>query len=160
MNIKPLVYVESSVISYLAAKPSNDLVASARQSITTEWWENQSPAFVLCVSDLVVQEISAGHADAAQRRRALLGGLAFLDISDVATVIAQTLLDKQVVPKGSENDALHIGIAAAQGADYLLTWNFRHINNAAMKQKVAHVIEGMGFICPVLCSPEELGGAQ
>ena len=70
---------------------------------------------------------------AAQRRFALIENIPSLAISDESTKLAELLLTQGAVPVGSEEDALHIGIAAAQGADYLLTWNFKHINNAEMK---------------------------
>lgn len=81
-----------------------------------------------------------------------------MTISDEATVLAELLLSQGAIPKGSEEDALHIGIAAAQGADYLLTWNFKHINNAETKTEIIELVESCGYTCPQLCSPEELGG--
>ena len=87
-----------------------------------------------------------------------MAGIPSLAISDEAIERAEALLSNGVIPKGSENDALHVGIAAAQGADFLLTWNFRHINNAEMKSAIARVVESLGFECPQICSPEELGG--
>jgi hypothetical protein len=81
-----------------------------------------------------------------------------LAISDEATRIAILLLTKGAVPQGSEEDALHIGISAAQGVDFLLTWNFKHINNAETKAAIVRLVESCGFTCPQLCSPEELGG--
>jgi hypothetical protein len=76
----------------------------------------------------------------------------------LATWNLDLLLAKGAVPPGSEEDALHIGIAAAQGADFLLTWNFKHINNAETKAAIIRLVESCGYICPQLCSPEELGG--
>ena len=58
----------------------------------------------------------------------------------------------------AERDALHVAIAATQGIDYLITWNFRHINNASTRTMVVHVVSDFGLVCPVLCSPEELMG--
>ena len=97
---------------------------------------------------------------AAQRRLALVEGIASLAISDEALKLTELLLTQGAVSKGREEDALHIGIAAAQGADYLLTWNFAHINNAEMKSKIIKVVESLGFVCPQICSPEELGGTS
>ena len=96
----------------------------------------------------------------AERRIALIEEIPSLAISDDATKLAELLLQKGAIPIGSEEDALHIGIAAAQGADYLLTWNFKHINNAEMKSAIAIIVESCGFVCPQLCSPEELGGTS
>jgi len=156
--MKPLVYIESSIISYLAAKPARDIVSLARQAITHEWWEYCRNEYSLAVSILVKREISKGDKDAASKRLEFITDLAYLDITNSALAISEELLNSSAVPKGSEEDALHIGIAASQGVDYLLTWNFKHINNATMKNKIASTIERMGFTCPLLCSPEELGG--
>jgi len=67
-------------------------------------------------------------------------------------------LETKVVPQSQKEDALHIAIAASQGVDYLLTWNFKHINNAEMKAAISEIVESVDFICPQICSPEELGG--
>ena len=70
------------------------------------------------------------------------------------------LLTARAVPANSARDALRIAIAATQGAEYLLAWNFKHINNAETRALIARVVEKQGFRCPVLCSPEELGGTD
>jgi hypothetical protein len=71
--------------------------------------------------------------------------------------LAEHLVAQGAVPANSEEDALHIGLAAAAGVDVLLTWNFKHINNAHTKVAITVVVESHGFVCPILCSPEELG---
>ena len=157
-TIKPIVYIESSVISYLVSRPSRDIVIAGRQAISHDWWENHRQRFELRVSALVEEEISRGDSLAAQRRLAMIEDIPSLAISDEAIKLAELLLTQGAVPDGSEEDALHIGIAAAQGADYLLTWNFKHINNAEMKSAITKIVESRGFICPQICSPEELGG--
>ncbi len=156
--MKPTVYIESSVISYLASRPSRDVVIAGRQAISHEWWANHRQRFELRISALVEEEISRGDTLAAERRIAWIEEIPSLVISDEATELAELLLAQGAVPKGSEEDALHIGIAVAQGVDYLLTWNFKHINNAEMKSVIVKVVESRGFVCPQLCSPEELGG--
>jgi len=153
-----IVYIESSVISYLVSLPSRDVVIAGRQAISLDWWEKHRQRFDLRVSALVEEEISRGDSIASQRRLALIEDIPSLAISDEALKIAQLLTEKGVIPKGSEADALHIGIAAAQGVDYLLTWNFKHINNAEMKSAITKVVESCGLVCPQICSPEELGG--
>nr|VFJ44038.1 MAG: hypothetical protein BECKDK2373C_GA0170839_100741 [Candidatus Kentron sp. DK]VFJ53518.1 MAG: hypothetical protein BECKDK2373B_GA0170837_104239 [Candidatus Kentron sp. DK] len=155
--MKATVYIESSVISYLMARPSRDMVTAARQAITVEWWNEHRERYELYLSALVEDEISQGDPRAVERRLASTDGIPVLDITDQANILAKDLIARGVVPKGSEEDALHIGIATAAGMDYLLTWNFKHINNAETKGAIADVIERHGFICPVLCSPEELG---
>ena len=154
------VYIESSVISYLTSRPSRDIVIAGRQAITLDWWENHRQRFDLRISVLVEEEISKGDMDAANLRLNIVSEIPSLSISDEATKIAELLLLKGAVPKGSEEDALHIAIASAQGADYLLTWNFKHINNAETRAAIIKLVESCGYICPQLCSPEELGGTS
>ena len=151
------VYVESSVISYLASRPSRDLVTAARQTITLEWWEERRRQCEVYISTLVEEEISRGDSSAAKRRLAYVAEIPALEVTGQANTLAKDLLKQRAVPKNSAEDALHIGIAAATGMEYLLTWNFKHINNAETKTMVAKVIEAHGFVSPVLCSPEELG---
>ncbi len=155
---KPIVYIESSVISYLASKPSRDIIIAGRQAISWDWWDNHRHRFDLRISALVEEEVSRGDHSAAKRRLAIIEDISSLTVSDQAADLAMILLSKGVIPKGSEADALHISVAATQGADFLLTWNFRHINNAEMKAAIFRVVESCGFACPQICSPEELGG--
>jgi hypothetical protein len=119
--MNPIVYIESSVISYLVSRPSRDVVIAGRQAISHDWWENHRQRFALRVSTLVEEEISRGDSLAAHRRLVLIEDIPSLAISDEATKLAELLLTQGAVSEGSEEDALHSGIAAAQGADYLLT---------------------------------------
>lgn len=151
------VYIESSIVSYLTSRSSRDVVVSARQVITENWWLNQRSNFDLFVSALVIQEISKGDQEAAERRLSAVVDIPLLGVSQDALLLSEALIVRGAVPKTSEEDALHISIAAASGIDFLLTWNFKHINNAHTKAAIGAVVEAYGFACPVLCSPEELG---
>jgi hypothetical protein len=154
------VYVETSVISYYTARPSRDIVTAARQTLTQEWWEDAREKFDLYVSVLVVEEAKAGGAEAAQRRLAAISGLPILEINDAAEQLGKRLMDEGAIPSTRGEDALHISLATVHGMDFLLTWNFRHINNAEMKARIRTIIEAVGYESPVICSPEELGGGE
>lgn len=115
--------------------------------------------YVCYVSAVVEREIAAGDSEAARQRLELIARLPSLHINEEAQDLTQGLLAARLLPIGSVDDALHISVAAVHGMEYLLTWNFKHINNAEMKSKITTFVEKSGYICPVLCSPEELGGA-
>jgi hypothetical protein len=151
------VYIESSVISYLVARPSRDVVIAARQAITETWWLERRTDFNLYISALVLNEIGQGDTEAAERRLKAVEGIPLLATSAEAQKLAEDLVTQGAVPVNNEEDALHIGLAAAAGMDFLLTWNFKHINNAYTKAAITAVVESNGFVCPMLCSPEELG---
>ena len=154
------VYIETSVISYYTGRPSRDLVAAARQTITQEWWEEARDRFELYVSTVVIAEAKTGDPHAAQRRMAAIADLPVLNVNDAAEDLARQLIDQKLIPVNSAEDALHIALATVNGMDFLLTWNFRHINNAEIKARITVAIEALGYECPILCSPEELGGTE
>jgi len=152
------VYLETSIVSYLAARPSRDLVTAARQQLTHEWWARRRSAFDIYISELVVAEAAAGDPDAAERRAHLLQNLPLLSISEEATGLARTLMQVIGLPPHAGADALHIALAAWHGIDYLLTWNSAHIANAELRPKVERACRERGYEPPVLCTPDELMG--
>ena len=156
----PRVYVETSVISYLAARPSRDLITAARQQITHEWWRRRRPNFEVFVSQLVLDEARAGDPEAATRRADLLANLPLLDITSVSVDLARRLIEEVSLPPQAAADALHIATAACHGLDDLLTWNAAHIANAEFRPRVERTCRAHGYEPPVLCTPDELMGEQ
>ena len=154
--MQPLVYIETSIISYLAARPSRELVTAAHQQLTAEWWAAARPGFRVGISELVVQESSLGDADSARRRLALLDGLTILQLTPEGRELARALMVELVIPSTAAADALHIAVAAENGAHFLLTWNCRHIANARTRSLIERILRARGYTPPVLCTPEEL----
>jgi hypothetical protein len=154
--MEPTAYVETSIVSYLAARPSRDLITAAHQQLTTQWWATRRAAFRLHISALVVQEASDGDPDEARRRLALLEGIPAVAVTSEGLSFARSLIESRVVPRTAEADALHIAIAAANGMEYLVTWNCRHIANAQIRGKIEKLARLRGFEPPILCTPEEL----
>ncbi len=154
------VYVETSILSYLTARPTRDLLVSARQQITHEWWDTHRARFDLFVSPLVEQEARRGDSDAALRRGNALGDLPTLEIVEEAYELAAALIAESALPTAAKDDATHIALAAVHRMDYLLTWNCRHIDNAETKPVIRSVCAKLGYACPEICTPEELMGDQ
>lgn len=150
------IYVETTIPSYLAARPSRDLVTAAHQQLTMDWWQLRRGAFALFVSELVIEEAGSGDVEIAARRLEYLKGLPSLAITLEAEALAGRLLTSGVLPAKAAADALHLAIAAAHRVDYLLTWNIRHLANAAIRRQVERVTAEAGLVAPVLCTPEEL----
>ena len=154
--MRPTVYIETSVLSYLAARPSRDVVIAGYQQVTREWWANAQDRFELAASELVAKEARAGDADAARARLELLESVALLDATEDAVELTRKLLDLGAVPRRAADDAAHIAIAVTNGVDYLVTWNFRHIANAAMRSRIEHVCRSAGYQPAIICTPSEL----
>jgi predicted nucleic acid-binding protein len=155
--MKPKVYVETSVISYLASRPSRDLIVAAHQKITYDWWQCRE-RFDLYVSELVVDEANAGNAEAARERQVFLAGLPLLAVNEAVILLAQRLVADQALPSKAAQDAVHLAIAAVNRAEYLVTWNCRHLANATMRARIEAVCEASGLPAPIICTPEELLG--
>jgi predicted nucleic acid-binding protein len=153
---KPTVYIETSVVSYAAARASRNIIAAAHQKITRDWWEERREMFVLYSSQLVIDEAAAGDAVQAKKRELLLSETTLLDINKEAERLAEKLMSARFLPAKASNDALHLAVAAVHGMDFLLTWNCTHLNNAAMSERIRRVCEDAGYSVPVLCTPEEL----
>src|SRR5437867_144849 len=134
--MKPRVYVETTVVSYQTARPSRDLVMAAHQQITREWWEKCRDRFDLVTSVYAVQEASAGDSVAAEERLKLLATIPLLDISDAALALAEDLLRSGALPEKARIDALHIAAAVTNGAEYLVTWNLKHLANPTMRRQI------------------------
>lgn len=156
--MKPKLYRETTVPSYLTARPSRDLIIAGHQQITREWWQQRRESFQIFVSQLVVDEVSAGDPAAVRERLSMIEGLPLLDITPEVEPLASALLKARVLPRKAATDAAHIALAAVHGMDLLVTWNCVHIANAVMAKAVAKVCEDHGFECPVICTPEELLG--
>ena len=154
--MKPRVYVETTVISYLTARPSRDIVIAGRQQSTIDWWETAAERFELVASELVVGEAAAGDPDSAESRLEKLAPLTLLEETENASILAQRLITAGAVPLKAAVDAAHIAIAVTNGVGYLVTWNYRHIANAAIRARVEAVCLNAGFEPAILCSPDEL----
>src|SRR5262249_39915948 len=107
--MRPTVYIETTIPSYLTAWASRDLVRAAHQQITREWWARRD-AFDLYCSRLVVEECRAGDAQAAADRLAALAGIPLLEEGDEVAELAETLLSDVPLPSKAAADALHIAI--------------------------------------------------
>ena len=122
------VCVESSVISYLTAKPAKDELKRMHQHQTVRWWERRYE-WDCVVSVTVMEEIVRGDPEAAARRWKKAKSLVELPASPETELLTKLLLSHELVPESVKADAAHLAMAAVYGAHYLLTWNQKHLDN-------------------------------
>jgi hypothetical protein len=156
--MKARLYLETTIPSYLTSRPSRDLIIAGHQQITREWWERRSDTFQLYVSQLVIDEVSAGDPLAARDRLNTLRDIPLLDITPEVTELATRILASGKIPRKAATDGAHIAIAAVHGMDFLVTWNCVHIANATNTRALALICRQHGCDCPVICTSEELMG--
>ncbi len=154
--IKPTVYVETSVVSYLTSLPSRDSLVLSRQEATRQLWNEHLDDFELIVSDIVISEIRQGDEKEVQLRLKAVADFTRLDMSSQANALAQYLVDTGAVPQNSPQDAQHIAIAAVDNLDYLISWNFKHIVNEAKREHISQVCRAAGFQPTNVCTPINL----
>ncbi len=152
------VYIETSIVSYLTSRPTADLLAAAWQKATVDWWETQRHRFELFTSEVTHEEAGRGDASAAARRLEALSGIPLLEITDAAREVAKALISEGGIPSTATDDALHMAISSVHRTDYLLTWNFRHLDNAETKPTIRAILISRGWPPPEICTPQELMG--
>ncbi len=156
--MKPKVYLETTIPSFLTAWPSRDVSIAGQQQATRDWWSERRERHQLFVSGLVLIESRRGDASAAKAREEILAFCKVLEYTSASEQLAREILATHLLPAKAAVDAAHIAVASVHEMDFLLTWNCRHIANAAIVDKVRAVIADAGYAPPVICTPYELMG--
>lgn len=149
-------YIETTIPSYYVARPSTNLIQAARQVSTRRWWDTGCSGFELFTSQEVLDEVGRGAPPMAGARLGLIQQLGVLEVSDEVGSLVQHLISSQLVPARAASDAVHIAVASVHGMDFLVTWNFRHIANPHIQERLQVAVAAFGVHLPVICTPEEL----
>jgi hypothetical protein len=152
------IYVESTIPSYVVARPARDLLQAARQQITQDWWELKRDRHELFASQVVLDEIAFGEREMARRRLKLMAGITVLDLTPAAEALTEHILQSGLLPASADGDAAHIALATVHRMDVLLTWNCRHIANAAIVGRLRRLVEAKGHKLPEIYTPEQFSG--
>ena len=152
----PSIYLETSIFSYLASPPSCDLIVSAHQKMTHDWWSHHRRKFDLVASSLVVEEIGEGNVKKALQRLELIKGVRLLAITQEVLNLATLFIKKGPLPEKAKDDAFHIATATVHSIDYLLSWNCKHIANPFIQKDLVKIIQSQGWEAPILCTPENM----
>lgn len=153
-----LIYIESTIPSYVVARPARDLIQAAHQQLTRDWWDLQREKHELFTSQLVLDEIARGESEMAKRRLALLADLALLESTEEARNLTRSIMDSGLLPAKAEGDAAHIALATVHEMDILLTWNCRHIANASIVGQLRRMVAKHDYTLPEIYTPAELMG--
>jgi len=153
---KQSVYIETTVVSYLTARPSRDLVVAAHQQVTVEWWENSLPLLDAFIKPLVIEEVSRGDEAAAKLRLKKITEFPILEITDEVRELAELYFERIPIPGKARGDAYHLAVATYHGMDFLVSWNFTHILSARVREVVQNINTLREISTPLICSPEEL----
>jgi hypothetical protein len=158
--VRAKVYIETSIVSYHASRRSRDLVIAGHQEATEEFWSRLELDFEPYVSALVLAECGQGNAEQAERRSRAVSTFRVIQITSEAESLARKIITGGGVPAEYPEDALRIALATMGGVDFLVTWNFSHINNPFTRTMIRQIIQNEGYVCPEIVSPDELLGTE
>jgi len=156
--MKQRVYIETTIVSYLTAMPSRDLILRAHQDVTREWWNEKRGLYELYTSQFVLDEAGAGDSGAAKGRLDTLSGVAQVPVTEEAVALASEMVAGGLLPRRAGTDAAHMAMATVHNLDILLTWNCRHLANGAILGRIGRFVRGKGYEMPIVCTPDELMG--
>jgi len=154
--MKKRVYIETTVVSYFTARPSRDIMVAGHQEATRHLWPQLVGKYEAYISALVYEEAGKGDPKQARIRLSAIEKFSMLDIDDEARWLAEKIVAGRGVPADYPEDALHIAVAAVNGVEVVVTWNFAQLNNPFTRRRVREIVENVGYVCPEICSPEEL----
>jgi len=149
-------YIETTVPSYYVARTSDSLLQAAKQATTRRWWDSGCSGLQLFTSLETLDEAGKGDPRMAADRLDLIRGLPLLPPPDVCLQLASRPVESGIVPAKAASDAIHIAVASVHRMDYLVSWNFKHIANPFIRDRLRRAVATVGFELPVMCSPEEL----
>jgi hypothetical protein len=154
------VYVETSVISYLAADASRDMIVAAHQAIGWEWWQTAATKHVLYVSQAVLTEIQVGDDQQIERRLELIKGLPVLTYPSDVIQLVDYYDEKLGLTGAARVDVPHFAFAVAYELNFLVTWNCKHIANAAVLRRLKSLNDAVRKKTPIVGTPDILLGAE
>jgi hypothetical protein len=153
---RPTVYIETSIVSYLASRPSRDPVTLRNQQLTHARWNQRRHDYELFSSPLTTVEASRGDPAMVQRRLAFLAGIPECPVPAGLPDVARLLRTGIPLPDNARTDARHMALAAMNGLVHLLTWDRKHIANPRMGKKIEALLMSRGYSAPVFYTPAEL----
>jgi hypothetical protein len=154
------VYIETSVVSHAAARPSNDPKIAVLQQQAREWWSIERPKFFVVASQLVLDEAALGDPVAASERFELLRGIPLIPVDARVERVADEQIGRSLMPAKARLDALHVALAAIARVQFLLTQNCRHIANAHTLPRVYKTLAELGFPDLLIYTPAEFLGSS
>lgn len=152
------VYIKTSVVSYLVARPLAHSVAHQWHVWTKDWWRLRRPYFECVISEEVLREAAAGDSKASRQRLEALSTLTVLRRTRAVDKLVEAFLSNGALPAKAKADAVHLAVATSHRVDYLLTWNCKHLANAEILLRLRPLAEQRGCRMLEVCRPPQLMG--
>ena len=155
IEMKPSLYLETTIPSYLVARMSNDIRIAGKQAVTHDFWELERYKYDLYVSYYVIGECGKGDSKVAKKRLSLIDGIQILAETPDVEPLANTFMLLLSIPQRSRVDALHLAICCIYEIDILLTWNCSHLSYNNIVRMKKHN-DAHGLSTPQMLTPDNL----
>ena len=145
------VYLDTSVVSALFDDRNPE-----RRSLTDSFFRDAS-TYEVFVSEVTLAEIErTPDVGLRKKMRAVISGFSVLSGTPDVERLAREYVRHGAVPEAFAEDAYHIALAAANGMDFLLSWNFRHLVRRRTRDvvKMVNTLQGLGLT--EIITPAEL----
>jgi len=152
------VYIETTLVSYLMARTKEGTVARQWQDWTADWWRLRRQGFECVTSPEVLREAAEGDTEMSRKRLEALSSCTLLLRTPAVDETAEAFLNGGALPPKAKADAAHLAFASVYKADYLLTWNFKHLANAVIQSQLRPIAQRRGLQLPIICTPLQLMG--
>lgn len=152
------IYIETTIpSSYYTLRTDEESLI--RQQLTRQWWDEYAETFTLTSSAAVAEELRRGIEQITHDRLALLEGIEIFEPTIEIAEIAQIFIDRLIMPREPQGDALHLAIASFHQVDAILTWNCAHLANPNKFDFIKRINQELGLETPKLTTPlNYLGG--
>ncbi len=153
LSVSSSVYIETTIPSYYATTRTG---MDRDVERTREWWERERTQYHCFISPVVIDELSEGDYPTKVACLRLIDTLDVLAVREEVVDIALAYQTAKVMPAPPIRDALHVALACFYRMDYLLTWNCRHIANAAKYRHLQVINARLGLATPQIITPHML----
>lgn len=148
--MKPRIYIDTSVFGGLFDSEFEEFTKPLFDRI-------HKGEFIVLFSNLTEEELKL----APQNVKSLVNNLElshteFIDENAEAIELANQYIIEKVVGKTSFADCLHIALATVSHADYLISWNFKHIVNIDRIRGYNSINLKLGYKAIEIRSPRDL----
>jgi predicted nucleic acid-binding protein len=112
------------------------------------------------ISGLTIAEILEAPAKIHEPLQARIFETGFQILEETAESIslAEAYLSTDAIPQRYRDDARHVALAVAHDLDYIVSWNYKHMVNIAVRRLVNSTNIRMGYTPIEIISPEEVTG--
>ena len=151
----PTVYLDTSFISAMWYE-GNDVSVLARRFHSRDWWDGEREYFRVVTSVATELELASGRFPKQAECLRVARRLNYLPVTKPVREFAHQCLGVGLVPAGKNVDAVQLGLCVVHSVDYLLSWNYAHLANPIVQQKLNELCNKAKLRTPWLVSPETI----